>query len=391
MTGRVLFVDDEPNVLDALRRQLSRRFDMETAVGGEAGLDAMATSDPFAVIVSDMRMPMMSGPEFLAKAREISPDSVQMILSGQAELQATIEAVNAGRLFRFMTKPCPRDVLIGCVESALEQHRLVMAERELLGQTLHGAVEVLTQILGLVSPDAFSRATRVQQYATQIAEMLGVSSDWQIRLAAMLSQIGCVSLPGDTLARLAAGQELREAELRMIASHPQVAGRLLGSIPRLESVAAMVAGQNTLPEPDARATSLDSWDLTQIGAQILRAAATFDALVSTGSTPAAAARALAEPDAAHHPAILAAVEALRPAQTAMEVRALNVEEMRLFMILDEDVQSATGLRLMQRGQELTQKTLERLRSFAEGVGVVEPIRVRMPQDARTGPLLTPAP
>ena len=99
---RVLCVDDEPNVLEGLRDGLSRSFDVHTA---ESGADALALlerhPDGFAVIISDMRMPVMSGSAFLSQARRISPNAVRLLLTGYSDVDAAIRAVNDGQLFRF--------------------------------------------------------------------------------------------------------------------------------------------------------------------------------------------------------------------------------------------------------------------------------------------------
>ena len=102
MSNRVLFVDDEPKVLDGIRRQLRNRLDVETANGAAAGLALIESKGPFAVVVSDMRMPEMNGARFLAKVNEIAPDTVRMVLSGQADLDSTVAAVNEGHIFRFL-------------------------------------------------------------------------------------------------------------------------------------------------------------------------------------------------------------------------------------------------------------------------------------------------
>lgn len=132
MTRRILFVDDEPNVLQALERQLRKQFEVLTAEGPVLGLEALKKEGPFAVIVSDLRMPVMDGIRFLAMAKEALPDSVRIILSGQGDFAAAIDAVNEGSIFRFLTKPCPTDHLIKALAAGLEQYRLVHAERELL-------------------------------------------------------------------------------------------------------------------------------------------------------------------------------------------------------------------------------------------------------------------
>src|ERR1700692_4519473 len=119
MSERVLFVDDEPNVLDALQRTLRKQVDFHTATSGAEGLVKLRESGPYALVVSDMRMPVMNGAQFLAKAREAAPDTVRMILSGQSDLEATIAAVTEGHIYRFLSKPCPPDQLLAAVADGL--------------------------------------------------------------------------------------------------------------------------------------------------------------------------------------------------------------------------------------------------------------------------------
>ena len=123
MAPKILFVDDEPRVLDGIRRTLRNDYDAEYAEGGRAGIETMHEHE-FAVIVSDMMMPGMSGSKFLAAASELQPAAVQMILSGQADLTSTVAAVNDGNLFRFLIKPTPTEALTTALDAALEQYRL---------------------------------------------------------------------------------------------------------------------------------------------------------------------------------------------------------------------------------------------------------------------------
>jgi DNA-binding NtrC family response regulator len=82
----------------------------------------LSEAGPFALVVSDMRMPSMNGALFLAKVRQQTPDTVRMILSGQADLQAAIAAVNEGQIYRFLSKPCAPEQLLAAIEDALNQH-----------------------------------------------------------------------------------------------------------------------------------------------------------------------------------------------------------------------------------------------------------------------------
>ena len=106
MVRRILCVDDEPNVLLALERQFRKQFEIQTAVGSELGLKAIVENGPYAVVVSDLRMPVMDGNRFLAQVRKLSPDTVRVMLTGQADLADAITAVNEGHIFQFLTKPC---------------------------------------------------------------------------------------------------------------------------------------------------------------------------------------------------------------------------------------------------------------------------------------------
>ncbi|HTD74856.1 MAG TPA: response regulator [Steroidobacteraceae bacterium] len=131
MNQRVLFVDDEPNVLYAIQRTLRKQVELKTASSGADALRIMREAGPFALVVSDMRMPAMNGSQFLARVRELEPDTVRIILSGEADLEDTIAAVNEGRIYRFLTKPCPSDRLLAAIEDGLNQHRLLTAEKAL--------------------------------------------------------------------------------------------------------------------------------------------------------------------------------------------------------------------------------------------------------------------
>jgi FixJ family two-component response regulator len=132
VADKILFVDDEAAVLDGYRRILKEHFEVSTALSGDEGLAALQATGPYAVVISDMRMPGMNGSEFLAQVRSKSPESVRMLLTGHADLDAAIDAVNRGKIFRFLTKPCEKPNLIEAIRGGLEEHRLIAAEKEVL-------------------------------------------------------------------------------------------------------------------------------------------------------------------------------------------------------------------------------------------------------------------
>jgi len=377
MKDRVLFVDDEPNVLDGIRRQLRNRVDIETANSAAAGLDIIKAQGPFAVVVSDMRMPEMDGARFLAKVNEIAPHTVRMILSGQADLESTIAAVNEGRVFRFLLKPCNSETLFGVIKNGIEQYRLLNAEKHLLENTLNATVKVLFDVLGIINPVAQRRSAQIQRYAESAAQALRLLPNmWQYHLAAMLSQLGCITLPQETLARALGGQPLNDEERRLYESHPEIAGKLLGSIPRLEAVAGMVAGQMQVPARELANGSPATWEPEKIGAAILWAAVQFDRHISQGRIPAQAAQ-LVNQAAPGLPAVIteAMAKALADDCGLVMSRTVTLRDLAVGMMIDADVMSQRGTRLVPRGTEVTSTVIERLRAVSGGVGVVEPIRV----------------
>jgi len=369
MPKRILCVDDETNVLQAFERQLRKQFDLKTALGPELGLQALADNGPFAVVVSDLRMPGMNGIEFLTRVRQKAPDTVRVMLTGDADLGATIKAVNEGQIFQFLTKPCPADMLARTLESGLEQHRLITAERELLERTLRGSIGVVSEILSLVNPSAFSRAHRIRRYVQQMAERLNLPDRWQYELAAMLSQIGCVVVPLEVLEKSYGGHVLTAEEQEILSSQSQVGHNLLAKIPRMENVAKMVADQRAPWTGKPAGT-----DLVKTGAQLLRVALDFDEYMMRGAAFDAVLTRMRRCKE-YDPELIAVLEQVQVAEATSETRLVKVSQLRTSMIIHADVFSKSRLLLLAKGQEVTSSVIARLNSFARTIGVVEPIHV----------------
>ena len=130
MTDKILLVDDDLNLLAAMQRNLRRRFQLDTASGGAAALELMTHHGPYAVVVADLGMPGMNGAQFLTLCQERFPDTVRIMFTGDAEQEEAVEAIDRAQLFRTLSKPCPAETLIGSLEAALAQHRLIVAQRE---------------------------------------------------------------------------------------------------------------------------------------------------------------------------------------------------------------------------------------------------------------------
>src|SRR5204863_9075097 len=145
---------------DGYRRSLSREFVIETALGGEPALALAKVNGPYAVVVSDMRMPGIDGIQFLSRIKASFPDTIRVMLTGNADMETAVHAINEGSIFRFLNKPCSKEEMAKTLTAPLVQYRLVTAEKQLLEQTLSGSLQVLTEVLSMVNPAAFSRAER---------------------------------------------------------------------------------------------------------------------------------------------------------------------------------------------------------------------------------------
>jgi response regulator RpfG family c-di-GMP phosphodiesterase len=300
------------------------------------------------------------------------------MLTGNADQATAADAVNEGRIFRFLSKPCPQETLLKTLQAGVEQHRLIVAEKQLLEETLNGGIKVLGDVLSLVNPRAFGRATRLRRYARHIADKLALPSAWKYEVAATLSQVGCVTLAPETIDKLDAGAELDAQEARAVAAHPELAGRLIADIPRLEDVAHMIARQN---EPFAwdRAGPPRERDEVALGGHVLAVAVAFDKLLVRGLLPQKAIRWLRSRPTEFDPAIVDALEDLPLEDGDVIRRACEVSQLDPGMILDQDVRSRLGGLVMRKGQEITLTALEVLRRWSRGAGLQEPINVLMPR------------
>jgi len=376
---KILLVDDEENILSGYRRQFRKHFPLATAQSGQAGLALMEKEGPFAVIVSDLRMPGMDGIEFLAQARTRAPDSVRMMLTGYAEVQNAIDAVNEGAIFRFLTKPCPPAKLATALAAGIKQYRLVTAEKELLEKTLHGAVKILTAALSLANPQAFGRGNRITRLVKEMVRELGWGWTWEYETAAMLSQLGWITISPEVLFKATKGRPLSTQEARLVDSYPALGAELIGHIPRLEEVARIVAYQNkNFDGSGTPADGVAGKDLPP-GATLLKVALDFDDLLSQGESKGRAIQTMKKRQGSYDPDVLATLEIVLGIEAKYETREVMIGELVTGMILNENIITLDDNRLLlTRGQQLDATLIKYVRNYKQTVGVKEPIKVVVP-------------
>jgi len=369
---KILFVDDDTSILSAHKRLLYSQYEVITAESGKQGIIALKENGPIAVIVSDYRMPEMNGVQFLSSARQISPDTVRILLTGQADMQATIDAVNDGNIFRFLTKPCENPNLIKALDSAIEQYQLIIAERDLLEGTLKGSIKVVSEILSMVSPVAFSCSSRITSLAKRLAVRLTVENVWEVELAAMLSQIGCVTIPGETLEKKYHGKHLSIYEEKMFMDHPKTGKSLLVNIPRLEGIAEAIAYQEK--QFDGGGMPIDDKKGTEIPliARILKIVLDFDLMITRGEKKLQAIAKMRSHMQWYDPDIFKALgEEIINIKEGYVKREVMLKDLMPGMVLAEDIKTEKGTLLIQKGHEITNTLSVRL----QNIGRVNPISV----------------
>lgn len=381
MNTEYLFVDDDRDILAGFQRLLRKDCRIDTALGGEQALTLLRSRGPYAVIVADMQMPGMNGVELLTQVEKISPDTVRIMLTGNADQKTAVNAVNQGHIFRFLSKPCPMEELLPALRAALKQHHLVTAEREILEKTLNGSTKILSDILATHDPFSFGEGQSLRAYMKAFADHLQLKQTWDLELAAMLSQIGCVTIPQPVLERARSGAMLSPPELDMIARVPQIGFNLLSNIPRLESVAAIILYQKKNFDGSGFPADAVAGADIPIGSRILRVLNDLLSHESDKASKSKALEAMTRCPGRYDPKVLEAVAAgfdicLGPVvPVGVPIRSVRVKEVRVGNILAADVRTCDGALIAPAGTQISPMLIEKLRNFSELDEIDEPLSI----------------
>jgi response regulator RpfG family c-di-GMP phosphodiesterase len=296
-----------------------------------------------------------------------------MMLTGNAEIEAAMNAVNEGNIFRFLTKPCPKESLIKAVNAGLLQHGLIVAEKELLEKTLHGSMHAITEILSIANPAAFGRSARLERYVRFLVRALKIPPDWRYEIAALLSQLGCVTLHPETIEAVNAGRKLSEEEQERYDKHPAVALDLLSHIPRMQSVAWIILQQ--LGSVCAGESADTDGDVVKTGASLLRVALKYDLLLSRGESHDEAVSQLLMTSMGLELEAAKVLKDFKPAPSSMMTRMCDVSALTAGMILEEDIFAKNGMLAVRKGEEVTTVLALRLNTFWHHGVVAGDVRV----------------
>jgi len=355
---RVLCVDDDAFMLNILTKTIGVDYEVLTSSGGAAALQLIENSESIQVVISDHRMPDLSGAQFLRAVRDKHPLIVRILLTGETDLVEAVAAMNQTALFRFLLKPGTRAVLLDTLQAAVVQYQLQIAERELLQKTLIGTMRALSDVLAIANPTAFGHLSRIQELALGVAKQLKLREQWPLEFASVATQLGHIALPERTLGRLYAGETLSPAESAQVAKSALVGESVLKRIPRLDPVVEILSRLTAGKITDA------SRRPDSMGAEILRVVTAYEALErTTTSRDTAVNRMRAQAGRFDPEALTALVDLLDLEGGEDETIEVTIGRVCIDMIVAEDLRTRTGVLLVPKGYRVTESFVVRLGNF----------------------------
>lgn len=356
---RVLFVDDEKQVLEGIKLHLRREFEVATAIGAEEGMRVISTQPAFAVVVSDMRMPKINGADFLANVRRVAPDTVRMLLTGQPDIAAAAAAINRGQIYRFLAKPCPPKTLVEALDAGVNHYQIQKQRTEILEKTLGSSVKLLTDLLGIASPSGFGRANRIKQLANKMADLIGFKAEWYMDVAAMFSQVGLMIAP-DLAEKLEKGKGLSTDDMVNLQQLPTTAAILLSGIIHMQPVRTVL---NLMPLEYSKVLKAENDSEYAIVAQILAVAADYDSLELQGFSSSDSLGVLRDRGNRYDPGMLEMLGAILSSNGLTgERKPVTPHDLVPGQVFAEDVQLKNGTLLAVCGSEVTPSVISFLQN-----------------------------
>lgn len=372
---RILVVDDDNFLLKVFRNSLNENeFEFDAAISGERALEKVKDQEtPYEVIVSDMLMPGINGVQLLNTMREQYPDTVRILLTGCSDITCISEAINQVDVFRFIPKPLNPNKVNIVIRDAVKQQRLVVAEHEILQNTLVKSVDALVKILEVTNGTAFALTEHVRTYSVTLGTQLKAPKMWGLEIAALLSQIGCITIPELVLERYYWGDELTPKENAMLSNHGEVGKSIIGNIPRLEEVADVVAAANRLID----LKGFEERHLISMHAAIIKVAIEFDMLARRGKGKEEILEILSDEKRGLPPALLEALEHVEIVAPQTVTVELEIDQIKNGMYIEENVKTKEGVLIVSKGHRVNEAVRNRLINFFDEGEIDRIIKVKV--------------
>ena len=281
----ILIVDDEINNLQFLKRTLRKNYNILTACNGEEALLVVEKEGPnISLIISDQRMPTMTGTEFLARIADDYPYIIKMLLTGYADIDAMIEGVNKCNLFQYISKPINPDELEIIIRSGIEAYELTLSKNTLLNdlrELFFTTIKSISNALDAKDTYTHGHSHRVTLYSLILAKALNLDDELleEIETAGLLHDIGKIGIPEDILCKPG---KLTDEEYQIIQQHAPGGKKILNSIPGLKNVALWISCHHEKWDGRGYPNGLKGEEIP-LASRILAVADTYDAMTSNRS------------------------------------------------------------------------------------------------------------
>ena len=286
MTNTILLVDDEVNNIQLLKRALRGKYNILTASEGREGLEILKNNlDKIALIISDHKMPVMEGTEFLRRANEIAPDVIKILLTGFTDVEILTDAVNTCNLFQYITKPFDPNELATIVASGIEKYNLSSSRSLMLRdlkELFYKTIKSISNTLDAKDAYTHGHSLRVTLYSLMLAKTIEPENEKfleEVEVAGILHDIGKISIPQRVLCKPG---KLTDEEFAIMKTHPSCSKKLVQNIKQLENVGFYVQSHHERWDGTGYPNGLKGEQIP-LCARIVAIADTYDAMTSTRS------------------------------------------------------------------------------------------------------------
>lgn len=408
----ILFIDDNMELIQELAAHFFSKYNVVTAQNGEEGLKILKHQGPFAAVICNIKMPGMDGISFLYNVRKLAPNTRRIVMSSVAEHETLIRAINKARVYHFIQKPCPPAMLEMIIDKAVNRYGFISAQKDMIAKTLMSVTQAYRDILAMTNPIAYSRSSHVASIVEQLSKILNLRNAWIYQHAGLLSQVGCVKIPPETMEKVFTNQQLSSIDQKLLTEYPRWSYELINKLPKMDLIAEMILKQqddfNGPPMPEAPKLSEEEkmaikegtmeapepydyyavenltylGDITlrppvEIGAELLRVAADFETFISSGHDIEGAIDALKlrNKDNSYNPLIINALYHVNLPEVTKKIIEIPINQLSKQMTFEHDVLSKCGALLARKGKSYNNTYQELFEKYFEQNNIPETIYV----------------
>ncbi len=366
---KVLFVDDDVASHLLFKQFLKKLPEVACANNGEEGLQILKKRDDFSVVISDYDMPVMNGIDFLSKARDMHPQMVRILLSGKADLQVAVEAVNECDVFRLLTKPCSAKILKIALHDAFEHYRVITAEKELMDKTVKSVIQLVSDVASLLKPERYTRTARILPLVKALCRKFSEADGWSTEVAAVLSVVGFIFLPDSIMQKVEEGEVLSGSDYKTYLLHARYSSRLISRIPRFENVATILSLQEAEYQKDNDDVGATD-DEIPLGARILKVVSDYDRLSLGGRPKGEVISMLKRRASRYDPAVLNSLIEILGDDATYYIREIYPLGLEKGMIIAQDVFGdikGQRVKFLAKGQKLSDGMIDYIHKNSENI------------------------